>query len=177
MRRIFVAVAVVLVVAVSGCTGRDLSGGAAYYSSDERKNVMTEPYNKFAMRVQDAMQSGQLGETVAYVLPQQGYFPLMCVTGGKAAPTGYAGQVQVCTVDGKYMLSGVTASSPLFAEGNVSAVRANDMNGKRDSDGIISGGYKDGNGKIVTVRSVGTRAEIAGDDARLIEVFRSRPLK
>ena len=171
MRRIFVAMLATLAVVLSGC---GTSEGAKYYASDERKDVMTGPYDKFAMRVQGAMQSGQLGETVAYKLPEKDYYPLMCVAGGERAPKGYAGQVQLCTVDGKYSLSGVSVGSPQFLEGKVFAVRANDIDASKDKDGVISGRYKDGSGKLVTINSIGTRAEIEGDDQRLIEVFRSR---
>lgn len=177
MRRIFVAaLAAALTVVLSAC-GADVVEGRKYYSSDERKSVMTGPYDRFAMRVQDAMRSGQLGEVVVYKLPQQDYFPSMCLSGGEQAPQGYAGQIQICTVDGKYGLSGVTENSPVFAEGKVFTVRANDIDAAKDKDGIISGRYKDGSGKLMGPNSISTRTEITTEDERLAQVFRSRPLK
>jgi len=176
MRRIFVAAfAAMLAVVLSACGASDIVEGRKYYSSDERKNVMTGPFDTFAMQVQSAMQSGRLGETVSYILPEQGYFPLTCVAGGTPAPKGYAGQVQVCTADRMYILSGVTTDSPRFAEGKVFTIRASDVDAKKDSkDGIISGSYREGT-KLITTNPIGTQAEIESSDAQLIRVFRSRP--
>lgn len=177
MRRIFVAMLAALAVVLSGCGAvDDVSKGVAYYTSDERKSMMTGPYDRFAMRVQDAMQSGQLGEIVAYKLPQKDYFPWMCASNGEQAPRGYVGAIQVCTLDGRYTLSGVTVDSPQFAEGKVFAVRAKDIDAAKDKDSIISGRYKDGSGKLMGPNSISTRSEITTEDERLIQVFRSRPL-
>src|SRR5688500_20337050 len=84
MRRIFVAAMATLAVVLSACGSGDLVEGRKYYSSDERKNVMAGPYDTFAMRVQAAMQSGQLGQLVSYVLPKPGHFPLQCEVGEPA---------------------------------------------------------------------------------------------